>query len=128
MNIWKRIWTRWAMRRLTAAQRMAVEWQSEANKVLRRLERNHKRLVCLQRHVETVSATVAENLEDCEQTLRQHAVALEALQNENRINSDVLVPFLTTAGQLMLQRYEAEIAVEVRRQVAAVGRRGEEGE
>ncbi len=128
MNIWKRLWTRWAMCRLTAAQQMATEWQSEANRVLRRLERNHRRLVCLRQNLESLSATVAENLEDYEQVLRQHAVALEALQNENRINSDVLVPFLTTAGQLMLQRYEAEIAVEVRRQVAAVGRRREDEE
>ena len=123
MIVWKGLRTRWAMGKLTAAQRMAAEWQRETGRLLARLERDRRRLSGLQRRFEAVSATVAEDLEDYQQLLRQHAVAMEALQNENRINGDVLVPFLTTAGQLMLQRYEADIACEVRRQVAAIGNR-----
>ena len=54
---------------------------------------------------------------------RQHASAMEALRNELTVATESTIPTLVAANQLHLERYRAETAVQVMRQVAVSGDR-----
>lgn len=107
------------LRRLTGARRLAAQWIAECNEVQDRLNKTQRRLRSLQRQFESVSRTMVEDLEQAAAVSSRNEAALEALRQENQVLSDVLVPSLTAAHKLLLQRYEAETAIQVRRQVAA---------
>lgn len=108
-----------ALRRLSTADRMAADW-------LRKSNASNKRLAVYQVEAESlhreVTGLVASHLAELQQAIdlqKQQAEAVEALRSENKILSDVEVPFLTAANQLALERIRADIELQVRRQVAA---------
>ena len=98
---------------------MAADW-------LRKSNASNKRLAVYQVEAESlhreVTGLVASHLAELQQAIdlqKQQAEAVEALRSENKILSDVEVPFLTAANQLALERIRADIELQVRRQVAA---------
>jgi len=111
----------WRARRLTAARRAAADWERRASDCLRRLHKEGRRLESLRRKLDLVSESIREDLEAAEQLQRQQEIVVESLRQENEVLSKVLVPQLTAAHQLMLERYDAETAVQVRLRVAASG-------
>lgn len=118
-RILSRIRSRRAFRRLSAAGRMSAECKAGAERNHRRLERTRRRLTSLKRQLEHVGDTLLEDVEEAQSVQRQHEVALEASRNENEVLSKVLIPTMTAADKLMLERYNAEIAIQVKRRVAA---------
>ncbi len=107
------------LRRLTAADRMAIEWSRTSDVVLRRMERDRKRLLALKRKMELVGDAVMEDLEEGEATLRQHNHAMEALQDRIDVMEKHTIPELVESHQLILQRLRAETALQVQRRVSA---------
>ena len=75
----------------------------------------------LRRQLDMVSDAMREDLEVAETIQRQQEAVVESLRQENEVLSKVLVPTLTAAHQLLLQRYDAETAIQVRLRVAASG-------
>jgi hypothetical protein len=84
------------------------------------MAKDHRRLTAERDRVRLLYDAVLEDVEEYEVLQRQQQNVVESLQSELRILSDVVIPFHTLKGQEMLQRVEADIAVQVRRQVAAL--------
>jgi hypothetical protein len=118
-GIIRRIQSGVAYRHLSAARKIAVDWEIESAIVSKKLQKDSKQLRGLQRKLESVSESIASDLEQGESLRRQQEVVVESLRNENKVLQDVLVPSLTAAGSVMLQRYDTELSLLVKRQVAA---------
>ncbi len=109
--------SRLALRRLSAAMREAAEWETGAARLDRVLEKRRKNLEAVRSRFDAVWAKALEDLEATEALQRQYEHAVEALRNENGVLSKVLVPSLTAAHKLILGRLDADVAIQVRRQV-----------
>ncbi len=112
--------------RLTTARRLAAEWEWKAVALGLRLDRRKSELESIRWRLDSVSTAIMEDLEEAERLNRQHEVAIDALREENRVLAEVLVPRLEAADAVLLKRWDAEMAILTRNQVAAVGGRGQE--
>ena len=108
---WLRSWL--AYRRLSAARRRAV-------RVINRSRYLDKRLARYKKQLKHLAETIAEDLDEAIDLNKDRDQALEMLENENEVLRDVLVPELTAAQQFALSRWEAEMAVQKYKQVAAM--------
>lgn len=111
--------SRWKMRHLSVARRLAAEWELRANEAQNKLRRDRKRLVALQRQLQVISDTIVEDLDQAESVNNSQEAVVNALKEENQVMTKVLVPSLTAAHRLVLERYDAEIAIQARRAAAA---------
>lgn len=111
------------MRRLTAAQRMAAEWECRAESLARRVDRQWKKLRVAKRLSDSQWESLEETMEGFDELKRRYATVIEALREENTVLSKVSVPTLVAQNKLVLERCNADMAAQVRRRVAAtVGR------
>lgn len=108
-----------AFRKLTAARRMAAEWELNSAELNRAMQLHRKELEIIASRLSALAAAVNEDLKTSEELQRQQEVVVESLRNENRVYSEVLVPSLTAANSVMLQRYDTELSLLVKRQVIA---------
>ena len=125
MKILERIRTRLRYRRLTAAQRLSVDYLIEADRVRKRLEEDADRLdrlvprltrrfALLQDELDAGSAKLQHDLDTARQLEKTHGTALEALRGENKIlNAEMEA--LVQANQAHLERHRAETAIQVMR-------------
>lgn len=93
-----------------------------------RLERCRKKLASDRRLLNAITETVAEDLDRADETvadvLREHRSyeeAMEALNSKLKVVEEITVPALVESHKVQLERWKAETAVQVRRQVS-VGR------
>lgn len=107
------------LRRLTAARQIAYDWERRALDCFDCLHKHAKKLERLRRKFELLSDSIREDLDMAVAIQSQQANVVESLRQENEVLSKVLVPSLTAAHQLLLQRYDAETAIQVRLRVAA---------
>ncbi len=84
-----------------------------------------RRLTRHQGRLKHLAETIAEDLDEAVELNKDRDQALEMLENENEVLRDVLVPELTAAQQMALARWEAEMAVQKHRNVAAMPGRGD---
>ncbi len=117
-NFW--VWVRscFAMRKISATERMAKQLGMRVESSLRRLNKRQKQLRSLQRRLELISESLAEDLEESITVQRKYEETVEGLRSENKILTEVTLPLLTAQHRLQLTRYDAETAIEVRKQVA----------
>jgi hypothetical protein len=99
------------MRRATHALRAATRWERTAERLL-------KRLAAAEERAEHLQDRVREMLSEARRLIERHQDALESLRQENEILTETVVPQLTAANRMHLERWRAEVAVQVRRQVA----------
>lgn len=78
-----------------------------------------KRVAADERRLRTIGETLAEDLEDAKMVQRRYEEELEAVRQENRILNDVIIPTLVAQHKVVLERLDADVAVEVRRRTAA---------
>ncbi len=102
-----------AYRRLSVARR-------RARRVLRHSERLDRRLAKHQKRLKHLAETIAEDLDEAVELNKDRDQALEIMRNENEVLRDVLVPELTAAQQMAVARWEAEMAIQKYRHVAAI--------
>jgi len=105
-------------RRVSHARRLAVAWERRAKRLLKQLERTESRMVVARQKMEGWWEKAEVQLADANRMIEQHEQALESLRNENEILTETVVPQLTAANRMHLERWNAEVAVQVRRQVA----------
>jgi lysine/ornithine N-monooxygenase len=108
---------------MSGAMKLSLRWLSAAERLNRELEQDLDLLSSKLEETQRLQAIVQDDLLSCKEMSRQHEAVVKALNDENRGYSDVLVPQLVALHKLIQQRLEAEIAVEVRRQVAFQERR-----
>jgi len=116
-QFFKRLRSWWLLRRHSAAMRQVIKWVDRSHEVGSRLERQRKKLLGLKTQFDLISQSIMEDIETTEFLQREHEHTLEALQEENKVMRDVTIPQLIAAHQLLLERWDAETAVHVRRRV-----------
>ena len=112
-----RLW--FSLRRQTKAQKYTALWSAESSDLLKKLEKSEHSLTRLIEDFDEVSKTVQVDIKRIRDQNTKSLVALESLRNENKVMAEVTIPALTAACQLGLERWNAETAIQVRRQVAA---------
>lgn len=117
MMQWVRSFIRY--KRISDANKLAVEWKTKSDRLVKVLEYHQRNLDALKISLEQLSRRVDSDLVISRELQSQHDTAMDALRNENRILNDTVVKTLVASHQLLLQRYDAEIAVQARRQVTA---------
>ena len=112
--------------RATAAVRAADAWMRESVEMSKLLAEDRADLTKLQVKLNELSERLAGDMRSAEQLQSQYDMTVESLRNENKVLADTVIPTLVAGHQLIMKRYEAEAAVQVRQLVAASGRRDEE--
>ncbi len=107
--------------RVPDALREASRWERESSRLLARLARDGEALGRLAGQVRSAVDEAASRVAEAERLQRLHETALEQLRAENRV-LETTVQALVAQHRLMLERIDAETAIEVRRQVAAIPR------
>ena len=121
MSLWNRIQV-WLWGSRSAAQQLADQWEKSAGKLVKELDVHREELSLLQVKLVGLSKRLEVDLEQAATIQRQHQTAIDALRSENQVLSEATVPALVASNRLLLQRYDAETAIEVRKMVAASGR------
>ena len=122
---------------------MAKQWQARQmrrdlaglttrlRRVEVRLEKRKANLEILRRRIVSLSDALAEDLAVVDVELssvqkevaelakrqQQHVTEVESLRSRVRVAEDVTIPGLVAANKLVLERYDADTAIQVRRQV-----------
>lgn len=112
-------WRRLFGERRSAAVLMASTWQRTSRQLLHRLKRDRKQLISLQSKLQQLNNQLEEDLDAALRAQQSYETAIDALRSENQILSETTVPTLVAQNKLLLQRYDTELAIQARRQVAA---------
>jgi hypothetical protein len=138
--IFKRIVSWWKLRRLKGAVRMAADWECWATELSRRLGRDmqellnvrqqleeeqqqcERKLQLLRRRLDSIVATTVEDLNEATSLQEQQKTVVEALQQENQVMSEATIPMLVASNRLAVERWNAQVAAQVRQQVLTSGR------
>ena len=122
MRFLSRIKYRLWVRRMTAAQKMAIDWEKSAGELLNALS---KKEVLLSKTVDQFAKQafdVKAKIGEIQKHVEKHEKALEALRNENEVLANITIPGLTAACKLQLERWDAETAIQVKRQAVMTDR------
>jgi len=114
-----------ALRRLTVAGRMAYDWSKSSNQLNRQLRQSIRRLETIQQQWTVANDEAIELMREHEASQRQYETVVDGLRNEAKVLQEVLIPTMTAADKLLLQRYDTELSLLVKRQVISMGK--EEG-
>ncbi len=115
-RIWNKLRLRVLLRKQSAAQKMADDWQREADKLLIALGKKEKLLRKTITKFESQVSVIEVDIEHVEEQVIKHEKVLEALRSENDVMSNITIPALTAACKLGVERWDAETASWVRRQ------------
>jgi hypothetical protein len=102
----------------TAATLLAEEWERDSSALSARLERDQERLDAMLSRVQKLADRVGRDLREADRLAQVHSTAMEAIRNENRILAETIIPSLVAGHELVLQRVQADTAIQVRKQVA----------
>ncbi|MDQ6959975.1 MAG: hypothetical protein Q9M27_03010 [Mariprofundaceae bacterium] len=70
--------------------------------------------------LEKLSGRIGREVAEAQAVHRQYEEELEAARSELRVAKDVTIPALVAANKMLQERWDAETAIQVRRQVAAL--------
>lgn len=107
-------------RRLKALGRGIKQSQAMASKSRKKLDKQLKQLKVVERRLMLISETVVEDVEEARQSQVKLEEALEAATSKIKILEETTIPTLVAQNQLILKRIDAETAIAVRNQVAAM--------
>ncbi len=84
-------------------------------------EREHvaKVIASAERRLRDIGETLVIDIREAEEAQRRYEEELESLRVEKRILEQTTIPALVAAHKLALERIDADIAVQVKRQVSA---------
>jgi hypothetical protein len=111
--------TNWLGNNKPAGQQFAKEWESKSKKLLVRLDKNREQLEIILTKLKTLSARVESDLAQATTLEREYQTAMDALRQENMVLVKSTIPALVASHDLLLKRADADVSVEIRRQVAA---------
>ncbi len=135
MKYLKRLWFWWMEKRWSEARKHSSQWKREALMCLRGLQRVEKKLKSArsdfdqkcgdaERKIgharssyESVVNEVESRVKEAQNVVAKYDHTEEKLSNELEVYRDVVVPQLTLAAEMGRQQMEAEIALQVQRQV-----------
>lgn len=105
------------IRRCTKAQKQVEQWMIECKRLLIQLEKDRRDVINFCGEFAEVSESYKQRIDKSDQLLRQHETVLESLRSENTVLG-VEITALTTANQLVLERYRADTAIQTAKQIA----------
>ena len=106
-------------RQINAAIRICDEAKRSQAVAAKQLKEKEARLLALQDKLLELQTSLESDLKAAEKSFAVYETALTAVRAELKVAADVTIPALTAAHRLVLARYDAEVAVQVRKQVAA---------
>lgn len=119
------------------AMRLAYEWEQLSEELSRQLREDARRLEAIGREIDDVQAryglemarlrkrleliarTVNEDLAAAVSAQEMQRTVVESLRQENQVMAESTIPQLVAACRLHTERWNAEIAKQIRRQVAS---------
>jgi hypothetical protein len=104
---------------------MAYDWSKSSNQLNRQLRQSIRRLETIQQQWTVANDEAIELMREHEASQRQYETVVDGLRNEAKVLQEVLIPTMTAADKLLLQRYDTELSLLVKRQVISMGK--EEG-
>ncbi len=124
-RLWRAIKSRWMLRRLKGAAKMAARWELSSGRFQLRIDNSIKTMLKLQskqaaalrkneavlQELQEATEQYASDLDDWNGLQHEHEVVVKALRDEILVYENSVVPFLTAAHQLALQRIKADIAL-----------------
>lgn len=115
---WGRLVSSRQMREVLVAERVALKLSQRLQALVKRLDKRQREMKALQTRFSFLAKSAEEDTQNARDTATQYSEAIEALRSENQILRDVTVPTLVAQHKLILQRIDAETAIEVQRLVA----------
>jgi predicted nuclease with TOPRIM domain len=124
------LWRWFIGARVSAALRMAIDWRRESTLLIEslRLQRGELKALCANQHrlegkwaeradeIRELSERMTRNLDNVEILERQHETAIKALERENQVLSECAVKPLVAQNQMLLNMWNAQVAIEARKQ------------
>jgi len=110
---------KWKVYSFSTTRRLIAKWEYLSDSYMTRLAVKEKRFELLFRTHEQLKTETEVELENVRRINEQAQTAMEALRNENEVLSEIIIPNLTAACQLGLERWKADTAVQARRQVGS---------
>lgn len=98
---------------------MALRCKREVDKSIRKLDRRKRELAALERCLKLIVDTTAEDVEEAMDTVKQSGEATDAVRGQLQILEDMTIPGMVRQNTRLLALWDAETAIQVRRQVAA---------
>ncbi len=114
--IWLNSWL--SLRTCIRSDKLVRKAELRVKKSLSKLEKKKKLLIRLSKRLDVIGNSLVEDIDEASAIQKQCEESISAQQSELRIYSDITIPTLTDQHRLILERYDAEIAAEVRRRVA----------
>ena len=114
-NLFCSIQLNFALNKLKKASNIVSFYENENYELNKRLEKRKVELTNLQRRIESLGETLVEDLEEADSIQRRHRQAFDTLKDENDVLKNKTIPTLVASADLLLQRYDAETAIEIRR-------------
>ena len=114
-NLFCSIQLNFALSKLKKASNIVSFYENESYELNKRLEKRRIELTNLQRRIESLGETLVEDLEEADSIQRRHRQAFDTLKDENDVLKNKTIPTLVASADLLLQRYDAETAIEIRR-------------
>ena len=116
-NYVKRIRSWFALRHIGHARQGALQWEAEARRLANLLDQRQGQLRSLKRLFTNVYEEAVEEIDQAKGLIDKYEPTMEGLRNKVEVLEDILVPELTAAHKLVLERTDADIAVQIRRRV-----------
>ncbi len=130
MNFWRRL-TPWFLS--IRLNRKAARLRRRVGRLTNSLEKQREQLRLAERRFSSEVKRLDDAMEDCRSELLEARTRLDSMQQEQarmeteldaerqkrRVLEESTIPYLVGSNELMRKTYDADIAVQVRRQVAA---------
>lgn len=101
-------------RELSGTNQLLGSLEAERRNVERRLDQRERELTAIEKRLRT-------DLEDAKRTSRRYESSLEELREKNHV-LEVTIQTLVASHKLLMERYDTEASIEVRRRVAVSAR------
>lgn len=129
LSVWGRLRAWWWMRRLSAEGRATYAVLQRLRETSRRLEDHRRQIERRQRLVKALAQSVDEDLSvfqrdliEAQRLQEQSEEAVEKMRAKLEVLEEVTIPALVGANTAMMKRWDAETAIQARREVAAIPR------
>ena len=115
--LWLLAWVR--LRASSVALAHAESARYALERALVRLVKKEKKLEKLQKRLSVLADQIDDDVRRTKMLVEQSERALTEVRQECQVYRDVTIPTLVQQSRVLLARYDAEVAVEVRRRTAA---------
>lgn len=121
----KRLWneflgwlsSRSSFRRIVSAEKKMQKLCRQSKKNNRRLKKNENKLRSIKNLLISIGDSVSDDIEEAKNLNEQYEKSLTAARSELEILKEITIPTMVASHKLLLEQYDAQTAVEVRKKL-----------